>query len=85
MPGRPAKPLFPRAAALDDCALGAFSIKRAAKFCSLCAEEIERAIQRGEIETFRRGRRVLMTKKAVIAWLAKLLEAERTQTRRSGA
>lgn len=76
---RPATPMAPRLTAFEDCERGTLSVKRAARFTSLSHDEIQRAIAAGEIETFRRGRRVLMTKRAVIAWLARMLDAARRE------
>ncbi len=64
---------------------GALSIDGAAEFAGdLSRDEIERAIGRGELETFRHGRRVLIAKRAVQRWLAGKLEQTRRE-RQTGA
>lgn len=53
---------------------GALSPAGAAEFTSLTRKEIDRAICRGEIETFRYGRRVLIARREVVRWLAAVRE-----------
>ena len=78
--GRPATPMYPPApTAADLCADGTLSPDGAADFTSLSRDEIDRAIDRGEIETFRHGRRVLIAKRVLVLWLAAKLEATRAE------
>ena len=62
------------------CAEGALSIKECGRFCGdLSPDEIEKAINAGEIETFHRGRRVLIARREAVRWLACLLDADRAK------
>ncbi len=74
---RPAKPMFAAPTSEEICSEGALSPEDAAQFTSLSRKEIDRAITRGEIETFRYGRRVLIAKREVIRWLAELRDRSR--------
>lgn len=85
---RPATPMFPRPTAPvlteptapnaeEICADGALSPDGMAEFTSLSRTEVDRVINRGEIETFRYGRRVLIARREAIRWLATYLEASR--------
>jgi hypothetical protein len=84
---RPSRPMYaPRADGLthgvvDDCADGAMSLDDAALFCGICKREIERAVSRGELETFYHGTKPLVPKRLLVAWLAKKLEASRAERR----
>jgi excisionase family DNA binding protein len=71
--------MTPTPTAAETCADGAFSPDTAAVFTSLSRDEIDRAISRGELETFRHLRRVLIPKTVVVEWLAKKLEAARAE------
>ena len=82
MRGRPAKPMFPASPldeAFDDLDDGALSYEGAVAFTSLCRDELEEAVRQGEIETFKHGRRVLLVKRSVRLWLARMLAAERAK------
>lgn len=75
---RKATPMIVPPPALELCAEGALSVEECGAFCGgLCRDEIEKAIRDGEIETFRRGRRVLIARREAARWLAGLLEASR--------
>ena len=79
---RPAKPLYavtPVDEAVEELADGVLSLDGAAEFTSLSRDEIERAVSRGELETFRYGRRVLLVKRHVMRWLAEKLAAARRE------
>lgn len=76
---RPATPMTSAPTALEVCADGALSPEGAAEFTSLCRAEIDRAVERGELETFHHGRRVLIPKRVVVEWLARKLEEERSK------
>lgn len=78
---RPAKPMTPEPTAADLCADGALSCNAAAEFCGICRREIEMAIERGELETMYHGRKPLVPRRMVVAWLAAKLEAARAQTK----
>jgi len=82
---RPARPMFP---ATDEptpttptelLADGALSLDKAAEFCSLCKSVLYQAIARGELETLYHGRKPLIPRKQVVAWLARKLEASRAE------
>lgn len=79
--GRPAKPMDAPEPALEAVADGALSPDGAAAFTSFSRREIDRAIGRGEIETFRHGRRVLVAKNEARRWLAAMLEASRAEVK----
>lgn len=83
---RPAKPMFPVAISTSEeiCAEGALSLDGVAEFTSLSATEIRRAIDRGEIETFRYGKRVLIAKREAVRWLAWLRDKSFAEGRASG-
>lgn len=82
--GRPAIPMHPSPLdeAFADMDEGALSYEGAAEFTSVCERELMRAVERGEIETFRHGRRVLLVKRSVRMWLAKKLATERAERER---
>ncbi len=94
---RPPKPMFPAAPgtlplpvagpladAMEVLAEGALSREAAAEFASLSVPELDRVIERGELETFSHGRRVLIPKRSVQMWLAKKLASERAERKRLG-
>ena len=68
--GRPATPALPAPTSEDVCRDGCVSIDGAADLSSLSRDEIKRAIAGGELETFSRGRRVLIPRVALVKWLA---------------
>lgn len=78
---RPAKPLYvaPVDAAAADLTEGAMSLDDAVQFTSLCRSILRRAVDRGEIEFFHVGRRVLLVRKSVRVWLASFLAQERDE------
>ncbi|VTR94021.1 unnamed protein product [Gemmata massiliana] len=80
--GRPAKPMFQAPTSEEICSEGALSPEGAAEFTSLSRTEIDRAIVRGEIETFRYGRRVLIAKREMVRWLADLRDKSLQSTGR---
>jgi hypothetical protein len=79
---RPATPMTP---AVETCADGALSLDGAAEFSGVCKREIERAIDRGELEVLYHGRRPLVPKRQLVGWLAAKLEAARSANRGAGA
>lgn len=81
---RPARPMFPALdAALLDCAEGAMSVKDACKFTGVGRSEMYEAVARGELEALYHGRKPLIPKRVLVAWLARKLEAARAE--RAGA
>ena len=72
---RPAKPLY---SALDACAAGALSLDAAAEFTGVCKREIERACDRGELEVLYHGRKPLVPRQQLVAWLAGKLDEARS-------
>ena len=71
---RPARPMFPLG---DECADGALSLDGAAKFLAVSVREVERAIQRGELEVVHWGRKVRVLKSQCRALLAQQLAEAR--------
>lgn len=78
-PGRPATPMYAEPTAADLCADGALDLDGAAEFCRISKREIERAVERGEIETMYHGRKPLVPKRVLVLWLAAKLEATRAE------
>jgi excisionase family DNA binding protein len=56
---------------------GAFDVKAAADFCSLSLRTIRYALANGELESFRFGKKVLIAKSHLVAWLAAMLAKSR--------
>lgn len=79
---RPAKPMCAATdldAAFDDLDAGSLTYEGAEQFTGLSRDEIERAVRQGEIETFNRGRRVLLVRRSVQLWLARMLAEARAE------
>jgi excisionase family DNA binding protein len=72
---RPAKPMTSAESSEDLLRDGALSPDGAAEFTSLSRDEVDRAIDRGEIEIFKFGRRVLIPKRELVRWLAEKRDA----------
>jgi hypothetical protein len=86
--GRLGKPLFPTTPldeAFEDLDLGGLSYKGATRFSSFSRAELKRAVRRGEIETFKRGKRTVLLKRSVRMWMAKMLVAQREERNRQEA
>ncbi len=82
MPRRPpsyepvtAEPAAPTAEEL--CADGCVSEEQAAAFCNLCPREVRRHVASGAIPSLKHGKRRLIPKRGLVAWLARKLEAGR--------
>lgn len=71
---RPAKPMYD---AEFECELGALDIAAAAAFVCLSERLIAGEVAAGRIESFKVGARRLMTRRAVVRWLARHLEQTR--------
>lgn len=67
---RPAAPMFAPETSRAVCAEGAFSPDAAAAFVSLSRDVIDAAVEAGELEAFKFGRRVLIAKVRLVEWLA---------------
>lgn len=57
------------------------SLADAGAFAGVCKREIERAIAAGELESLYHGRKPVVPKRSLVAWLASKLETERAKQR----
>lgn len=79
---RPATPMTPAPAA-EVCADGALSVKDACAFAGIGKSELYAAVGRGELEFLYHGRKPLVPKRLLVAWLAVKLERARLERSRS--
>lgn len=77
--GRPSTPHVKAPTSEELCADGALDIDGLAAFASLSRREVEKALAAGEVETFRRGVRVLIARREAVRWLAGMLDADRAR------
>jgi hypothetical protein len=82
--GRPATPMSPVPAAEELLEFGSFDFDGAAAFCGISRSEINKAVQRGELKSFRHkgGKKGLIPRRALIRWQAAMYAAQNPECQR---